>query len=359
MRIDVVRADRLSREHFAAWSELQRADGAVDSPCFRPEFAEAVAAVRSDVEVAVINDNDRPVGFLPFQRDRRNVGRPVGSVLSDMHGAIVANGLQWDAEHLLRQCGLVAWHFDHLIASQVPFQPYHARSEDSYYMDLSEGYQAYLAERRSAGRSTITQANRKRRKLARECGPLRFEIHSTDAGAFTSLIRWKRAQVQQRNYVNFFDCEWATNLLEGVQEIQSEAFSGLLSALYAGDQLIAAHLGLRSYGVISSWIPTYNPDFAKYSPGLLVHLELAKAAADAGVVRIDLGRGENQLKTSLSSGSFPVAMGCVDLRPTCRLLRNGWYRLRDFANSSPLAKRPLRAYRRVRNWTMCHGWSKV
>jgi CelD/BcsL family acetyltransferase involved in cellulose biosynthesis len=352
MRIDVVSADRLSKELVAAWSGLQRADRAVDHPCFRPEFTEAVAAVRNDVEIAVMKDDQRPIGFLPFQRERCNIGRAVGSVLSDMHGAIAANGLRWDAENLVRQCGLVAWHFDHLVASQTPFQRHHECIEDSPYMDLSEGYQAYLAQRRSAGSSTITQAHRKARKLARECGPLRFEIHTKDVAAFKSLICWKREQVQRRNHLDFFKFQWTINLLERVQEMQSEAFSGLLSALYAGDHLIAVHLGMRSYDVISSWIPTYNPDFAKYSPGLLVHLELAKAAADAGVVRIDLGRGENRLKASLSSGSIPVAMGCVDLRPTTRLLRKGWYRARAFANSSPLANRPVAAYRRIRNWIM-------
>lgn len=344
MRIEVIKADELSDGQVSAWSELQRSDRAVDSPCFRPEFTEAVAAVRNDVEVAVMLEGERTVGFLPFQRDRHNIGRPVGSALSDMHGAIVSKGIQWDAGHLVRQSGLVAWHFDHLVASQAPFQPFHECVEDSPYMDLSEGYQAYLAQRRSAGCSAIAQASRKRRKLARECGPARFEMHTADANAFSSLVQWKRDQVQQRNYLDFFKFEWAINLLERVTNMQSDAFSGLLSTLYAGDQLIAVHLGMRSFDVISSWIPTYNPNFAKYSPGVLIHLELAQAAAEAGVKRIDLGRGGNRLKASLGSDSIPVALGCVDLRPACRLLRKGWYRLRDIANSSPLARRPLRDF---------------
>lgn len=59
------------------------------------------------------------------------------------------------------------------------------------------------------------------------------------------------------------------------------------------------------------------------------------------------------MKASLGSGSFPVAIGCVDRRPVNRLMRKGWHRLRGFANSSPLAKTPLEAYRRLRNWAMC------
>ncbi len=352
MRINVINADQLSAEHEAAWANLQQADRTVDNPCFRPEFTKAVAEVRGDVEVAVMEEDDRLVGFLPFQRSRHDIGRPVGSVLSDMHGVIVADEVEWDAEQLLRESGLVAWHFDHLVASQRPLQPFHECVEDSPYLDLREGYPAYLTQRRAAGCSTITQARRKARKLEREVGPLRFVSHTTDSAEFQSLVQWKRAHVLRTNCLDFFRSAWVIDLLELVRTAQTEAFAGLLSALYAGDQLIAVHLGMRSYDVISSWIPTYNPEFGKYSPGVLLHLELAKSAAELGVRRIDLGRGENRMKASLGSGAFPVAIGCVDRRPVNRLLRKGWHRLRGFANSSPLAKTPLAAYRRVRNWTL-------
>jgi len=257
----------------------------------------------------------------------------------------------YNAGQLLHESGLVAWHFDHLVASQKAFEPFHECVDDSPYLDLSEGYPAYLEQRRAAGCSTMAQAARKARKLEREVGPLRFVTHSTDHTEFQSLVRWKREHVLRTNCLDFFRSAWVINLLELVRTSQTEGFAGLLSALYAGDQLVAVHLGMRSYDVIASWIPTYNPEFAKYSPGVLLHLELAKSAAELGVRRIDLGRGENPMKTSLASGAFPVAIGCVDRRPVNRLLRRGWHRLRDFANSSPLAKTPLAAYRRVRNWT--------
>ncbi len=97
MRIDVISANQLPAEQEAAWANLQQADRTVDHPCFRPEFAKAAAAVRSDVEVTVMEEDGRFVGFLPFQRNRHDIGRPVGSVLSDMHGAIVAKDVEWDA----------------------------------------------------------------------------------------------------------------------------------------------------------------------------------------------------------------------------------------------------------------------
>jgi hypothetical protein len=50
---------------------------------------------------------------------------------------------------LLRSCGLAVWEFDHLLASQAPFAPYHASLEPSPIMDLSAGYAGYLEERRA------------------------------------------------------------------------------------------------------------------------------------------------------------------------------------------------------------------
>ena len=55
---------------------------------FGPEFTQAVAAVRGDVEVGVLEERGEPVGFFPFQRSRRNVARPVGGKMSDFQGLI-------------------------------------------------------------------------------------------------------------------------------------------------------------------------------------------------------------------------------------------------------------------------------
>ena len=35
--------------------------------------------MRDDVKVAVLREDDEPVGFFPYQRQRGNVGVPVGS----------------------------------------------------------------------------------------------------------------------------------------------------------------------------------------------------------------------------------------------------------------------------------------
>jgi CelD/BcsL family acetyltransferase involved in cellulose biosynthesis len=360
MDITPVSARELTSEQLQVWADLQQAEAAVDNPCFRPEFTQAVAEVRDDVEVAVMRKEGDFVGFLPFHRDCHNVGRPVGEILSDMHGVVARKGLDWNVEDILKSCGLVALHFDHLIASQQPFASHQYFVDDSPYMALHKGFDGYLSERREAGSSSVTQAQRKLRKLARDVGPVRLELHTGDGVAFDRLVKWKRAQLRERNYFDMFQLDWVIPLLRRIADTSdNEDFRGLLSALYAGDELIAVHLGMQSGAVVSSWIPTFDAAFAKYSPGLLLHLELARSLAELGVKRIDLCRGANQLKTSLASGSLPVAVGCVDRRPLKRLLRSGWFRTRSLVYASPLREPSLQLYRRARNWMTFHTQLKA
>ena len=68
----------------------------------------AVAAVCDGVEVAVFEHDERFVGFFPFERDRRNVGRPVAWRLSDMNGVVVDSQIDWSVEHLMQATRLSA-----------------------------------------------------------------------------------------------------------------------------------------------------------------------------------------------------------------------------------------------------------
>ena len=80
-----------------AWSQIQRDNEELASPYFRPEFTQAVASVRGDVEVAVLEDHGEIVGFFPYQRGRGGVARPVGGRLSDFQGVVARKGVALDA----------------------------------------------------------------------------------------------------------------------------------------------------------------------------------------------------------------------------------------------------------------------
>jgi CelD/BcsL family acetyltransferase involved in cellulose biosynthesis len=163
-----------------------------DSPYFRPEFAQTVAIVRKDVEVAVLEVDGAPAGFWPFQRTKWNIATPVGGRMSDFQGVVCHKCLRWNAEQLIRGCGLAAWEFDHLLAWQQPFRAHHWKTAPSPYMDLSGGFDGY---RSTAHAQTISQVLRKRRKLEREIGPLRIQAHTADPSVFETLVHWKNGTI--------------------------------------------------------------------------------------------------------------------------------------------------------------------
>ena len=348
MRIVPIPAAELTAEQVAVWSGLQRADASLDSPYFHPEFTRAVATVRSDVEVGLLEDGGRTVGFFPFQRGRRNVAGPVGGKMSDCQGLIVEKGVSWDPRQLLRGCGLRAWQFDHLVVSQQPLRPYHYATAPAAYVDLSQGWEGYRTALVAAHKKTFKNIMRKLRRAEREFGSVRLELQAAGPDVFSTMIRWKSQQYRRTGVTDALAFDWTVGLLEQVLARRAEDFSGMLSALYFGDTLSAVLLGMRSQHVLHAWFPAHGPDPANLSPGLLLWMELFKACPALGIRRIDLGKGPEQYKDRLMSGAVDMAEGSVDLRSMSRVLRRGWHRVYDWARRSPLREPLLRPARFVR-----------
>jgi len=340
MNVRVVPAAELTSEHIAAWDAIAQNEPALDSPYFRPEFTQAVAAVRGDVEVGVLEQDGEFVGFFPFQRGRKNVSLPVGGKMSDFQGVVARKDVAWQPRRLLGGCRLGAWHFDHLLASQEPFQPYHWMVAPSPYLDLSRGWEGYRADQMARHRESFKQALRKQRFAAREAGPLRLETHTDSRTVFQTLIEWKMEQYRRTGVTNVLAFGWTLALLERILAAKGESFSGMMSALYMGNVLTAVLLSMRSHDVVHGWFSAYRPNFGPLSPGLVLWLEAAQAYPALGIRRIDLGKGREEYKTHLMSGAIDVAEGSVDCRPVTRLVRRNWRRAYEWARRSPL-RRPL------------------
>lgn len=332
MKIACVRPDELGQDQLDAWRRLQ--SGAYDHPFFAPEYTQIVSEVRDQVRVAVI-ENDDSCAFFPFEQGASGIGLPVGSRLTDYQGPIVQD-IDLDVRQLLRSCGLRAWQFDHLLPNCPALQPYIDGTAGSPYLDLTDGFEAYRKSRQQAGSSAIKQFERKSRKLAREVGPLRFEMHSTDRQAFNTLIQWKRDYIRQKAAFPLMDTQWALGLLERIWQTETPGLTGRLSALYAGDELIAVHLGLCNQTVCHWWVPTYDVRYQQYSPGAILLLSLADAVAKAGMTRLDLGKGDESYKQRMMSGEVQLGEGTLTRSPMQRLLGRAWHHSRSKLRSSGL-----------------------
>jgi len=311
MQVAIIKPNELSSELISRWHEIQGDCPELGSPYFCAEFTMAVGSVRQDVFVGIIEEGGKVVGFFPFQKGRLRKGRPVGGPLSDYHGVIAADGALWEARELVENCGLSCWDYDHLLETQAPFRPYHTRRSQSPYMNVSDGYMGYVDERARFGTKQVKQVSALERKLKREWGDVRFECCVHDKGVLEQLVRWKSAQYRRSGIVDVFAFNWTLELLHTIHETACPRFAGMLSALFVGDRVIAAHMGMRSKRVLHYWFPAYDREFARYSPGLILLLKLAEAGAAMGVERVDLGKGEALYKRRLASGSTPLAEGSV------------------------------------------------
>lgn len=351
MKIHSTTVDHLSSGELAAWDTIQRDNPLLHSPYFRPEFSQAVAAVRGNAEVAVIKKDGCPLAFFPYQRTLWNSGRPMGGQLSDFHAAIASPGVRFDPVALVRECGLRSWRFSQLVLSeQGMFAPFVWREAEAPYVDLSRGFASYVADREN-GHRMLARYRQKKRKLEREIGPVRYVPRVKDPAVLATCIQWKAEQYRRTKIFNIFDWPWVVNLLETILECDSPGFASMLSVTYAGDEIAAINFGMRSGDVLHPWFPVYNTELAQYSPGVMHWIETMQAADNQGVRRIDLGKGSERYKRQLMSGTTRVVEGGVYRRASLGVIRRSLSNLRRRARSSTLcapARRPMRALFRIR-----------
>jgi CelD/BcsL family acetyltransferase involved in cellulose biosynthesis/aminoglycoside phosphotransferase (APT) family kinase protein len=366
MEIDVVHPDALTETELARWRGFQQINPSLASPFLSPEFTVAVGRLRPRARVAILSTEQQIVGFLPFEQHRAGYGTPLAAGLTDCQGLVHAPGTRWDAQHLVRACKLEVLEFDRLVEGQGSFEPHLTGHAPCPIIDLSAGFEAYLAQvRRNSSRFAREMAY-KRRRLTRDVGEVEFVYHSVDDQALHALIGWKSAQYRRTGRPDCFARSWIRALVDDLFSTQTEDFSSVLSMLYAGGRPVAGHLGLYANSELAGWFPAFDPRFAKYSPGLLHHMHLAQAGADAGVARINMGRGSTTAvyKQLLANCELTLAKGRVSTSSPVA----GWHCarkvpvrwLRHVVRESPrlrqAADRAFRRYGAIR--TAVYGWHR-
>lgn len=319
MNVELERPQSLAETDLASWRRLQSSRAELSRAFLCPEFVLAAAAARGDVWVASIEDDGRLVGFFPFQRRGGDEGLPVGFGISSVQGAVTDPGAPFDPRELIGACGLDSWYFDHLVPS-ISFEPHYSGLRNACFVDVAHGYDAYARERREAGSRQIAELERKARKLEREVGPVEFTLHSDEPELLRLLMQWKSEQFRRTGFVDRFRIPWVVETVERVHATQAAHFAGTLSVLSADGKPIAMNMGMRSHTALEIWFPTYDSDFASYSPGLILLLKLAQSAPQAGLTTLELGRSGAPYKERLMNGERPQAAGRVSLsaRPARR-----------------------------------------
>jgi len=315
MKTTIIPAADLGAAESARWRSFQQAQPELGSPFMTPELVAAAAEVRPGTRVAIIEDAGEIIGFFPFERRALGYGVPVASGLTGCQGVVHAPDAVWDAHDLLRECGLGIWEFDHLVDGQKPFERFQVHRAKAPVIDLSEGSAALLTNLRRRSSRVAKKLPKVQRQLERDFGPLRCEFGTSDPDKLRMLMAWKSDQYRRTGRTDQFARAWVNRFVWNLFDLRSPHFSLVLSVLHAGDHPVAADVYLRSTSVMSGWFTTYDPEFSKYSPGLLHRLAIIEAAAASGVRRIDLGRGTYEHKELFKTHDVIVGEGRV-LRPS-------------------------------------------
>jgi CelD/BcsL family acetyltransferase involved in cellulose biosynthesis len=298
----------LSPALVADWAKLTESAPDCSSPFLHPAYAQTLDKVRPNVEVAVITKSGEAVGFLPFERTAGGIGRSIGARLCDRSGAVVRPGVAWNVEDVTRAASLRMLRLANVSLDDGAFRPFLGTKAVAPYIDLTDGYEAYRLASMRGGSGTMKRVDRRSRKLEGMLGPLRVVWHDTDDRVLETLLEWKAKQRQATNSPNVFDLPWARRLLTVLRLGGSDDFGGVLTSLYAGDRLCAAHFGIRSRRVLHYWLAAYDEELGRCSPGLLLLMRMASEAADRGIARLDLGPGDEEYKLHIASGHQDLAM---------------------------------------------------
>jgi len=220
--------------------------------------------------------------------------------------------------------------------------------DESPYLDLRDGWAGFTGEQARRGSDLLRSVGQKTRKAEREAGPVRFEFDTIDRGAYERLIEWKSARRAHTGTFDVLSLAWMREMLDRILETRTDPFAGVLSVLYVGDQVGAVHLGMRSDTVMHYWFAAYNHQLQRYSPGLILLLQMVKSAADSGITMLRLGKGDEAYKGRFANGATSVASGSVDCRLTRRVANAFWYAARRVSHHSPMVAALARSVKRRR-----------
>ena len=352
MDVEVVEPLRLEPADARRWSELRRAAG-LTSPFLSPDWP--IACVRADgpdrrrARVAILRDGGHAVGFLPA-RVSRFAAQPVGAPMCDYQGAALADGYSFDPRVVVKALGVHRLDFDTHLVSQTELAPYMRGRKVSHLACLRDGYDAYAASRRAAGSDVLQDCAKKRRKMGRDLGEVRFTAASSSYGDFDTLIRWKRQRYAASRQTDIFEAGWPLRLLRNLFEAQEGEIGGRLFTLHAGERLLAAHYALSDGQALHAWFIAHDEGAAKYSPGVVLIADILKWAGEQGMAEFDLGTGAYPFKQRLASTGREVAYGYVGRPSPATALRAAAYGVRGAAESLPLGRAsawPGKAMRRV------------
>jgi hypothetical protein len=193
-------------------------------------------------------------------------------------------------------------------------------SMDSFQIELRGSFEEFLDSR---SKSLIKQLGKLERALARDIG-FTFEIRDALTEAEYSAIAELHSRRQRelvdtgRPRFSVFGHDTAAKCYRQLLGKLTQEQRACFYLLKANDSIIAFLIAFRAGSVMVGHLTAFDSDYAKYSPGKLLHLKVIEAEMKAGLhSRIDLMPGRTKVKTDF----------CGIVHPRVRIIIVNPYRL--------------------------------
>lgn len=312
------RIDDITPVEAAAWDEWLLNHDDLRRAFLSRTYVASVAGIRRDVVVLAGYSKGAPCFFLPLQRRPGLLGmfgifEPVGGVMTDYFGVIAADGAMIVIDSLLKATdGYVSGiFFTHLDETQRQYGLHADENRTGLRTRLGDPPGEFWTRLRTTNKKLVYDTERREKKLVNELGPLTFEwTSSRPEGDLDWLIESKKSQYSRTGKAQaplFVDAN--ANLLKALLKSSDECCSGQLSVLRYGEQIVAAHFGLRCREWLHVWFPVYDTQFANYSPGRILFKHMFLAGAEHGVTVFDRGEGDNQAKRDFANDEHRFGRG--------------------------------------------------
>jgi len=301
----------LPNDILGKWKDILARNPQLQSPFYSPCYCELISQCNQDVKIAVIFQGSKLEAIFAFEMEEEGKARPVGSIFCDYQGVISNDIPSFSPEFILKECGVEEWYFDHVPTWQSGFKPYATKSDVSWLVDIRNGFSHYANDLKKRKSSILADSARKKRKIEREVGAVVFHPHIIDHSLLNEMLTWKSYQWEKSGWKNRFKPLWEQKLMHGLLEENKDGFKGAFSVLEANGIPLAMHLGLQSNTVWHTWTTAYNPDYKRYSPGILKHLEMLKSCEHQGIRVMDFGKEDFLYKRRLHTHTLPLIEGRI------------------------------------------------
>jgi hypothetical protein len=342
MNVDLIPLTKITAEMHDFWLRVVQANPSLRGPCFHPEFFRQLARFRDDMYLLVFSakPSDSITAMIPVcYKASARVLSPISGC--DYQFIITDTENPLPILDILRRLKLAVWDVEHFVGFEQ-YQSVLRRIHPmyTYLADIRTGLDAYKRDM-SERHTNFKRMNSFQRKVEREVGPLRFVANETSVTVLENGLQWRKSRYNVEDSAEY---QAFTRCLKHLLNFSEEGFSTKQSALFAGDTLLACQFGLVSDGILYWWIPAFNPNLSRYSPGRIFVYTLISNLAETGCTVLDFGPGTEVYKPYFANRTVSLASGSFETSSVLSIRRDlhAWYRATG-RKAKDVARRSLKS----------------